>query len=285
MINLLVSFFPGNDPMSLQMRVSVFHVIFNVTTTVLLLPFVKQLVQYSCRVIKDRKQESKAYSLKYIDERLLTMPPVALMQVKKEIDYMLSLVEENIQLSLTSIDGKPETNGEKIAENEEIIDFTNGALTKFLIKLSACVDARNEQKIGAYFHVLNDLERIGDHAENFHEIGQEMLDKKLAFSDTALADIKQMYGAVIDMMTIAKEAFDGENPEHLPALSKLENETDEMKREFSAKHFSRLSEGNCSLEVSPYYTSTITGLERVADHIVNVGYSICNPVGDDEENE
>ena len=65
--------------------------------------------------------------------------------------------------------------------------------------------------------------------------------------------------------------------------AKLENQTDEMKRAFSAKHFSRLSEGSCSLEVSPYYTSTITGLERVADHIVNVGYSICNPVGDDKE--
>ena len=143
----------------------------------------------------------------------------------------------------------------------------------------------DEERIGSYFHVLNDLERIGDHAENFHEIGQEMLAKKLSFSDTALTDIKQMYAVVIDMISIAKDAFDAENPEHLPTLAALENQTDEMKRAFSAKHFSRLSEGNCSLEVSPYYTSTITGLERVADHFVNVGYSICNPVGDDKETE
>ena len=131
--------------------------------------------------------------------------------------------------------------------------------------------------------MLNDLERIGDHAENFHEIGQEMLDKKLAFSDMALSDIKQMYGVAIAMIAIAKDALDTESLDRLPALTDLENQTDEMKRTFSAKHFSRLSEGHCSLEVSPYYTSTITGLERVADHIVNVGYSICNPVGDDEE--
>ena len=282
MINLLVSLFPGSDPMSLQMRVSVFHVIFNVTTTVLLLPFVKQLVQYSCTVIRDKKAETTKHTLKYVDERLLSMPPVALMQAKKEIDYMLSLVEENIGLSVTSITGNPAENAMRITENEEIIDFTNGALTKFLIKLSANVDQRDEQRIGSYFHVLNDLERIGDHAENFHEIGQEMLAKKLSFSDTALSDIKQMYAVVMDMIAIAKAAFDAEDPEHLPTLAALENQTDEMKRAFSAKHFSRLSEGNCSLEVSPYYTSTITGLERVADHIVNVGYSIVNPIGSQE---
>lgn len=285
MINLLTSLFPGEDTMSLQMRVSVFHVIFNVTTTVVLLPFVKQLVQYSCTVIRDKKTETETHTLKYVDDRLLSMPSVALMQAKKEMDHMLSLVEENTRLSLASMEGSPAQNAEKIVANEAIIDFTNGALTQFLIKLSACVDERDEQKIGSYFHVLNDLERIGDHAENFHEIGQEMLGKKLTLSETALADIKQMHSIVMEMIAIAKAAFDSEDPARLPELAQLENQTDEMKRAFSAKHFSRLSEGNCSLEVSPYYTSTITGLERVADHIVNVGYSICNPVGDDKEND
>ena len=283
MINLLVACFPGSDTMSLQMRVSIFHVIFNVTTTLVLLPFVKQLVNYSCLVIRDKQDASEERSLKFVDERLLSMPSVALMQAKKEIDYMLGLVEENIRLSFTSMNGDPAANAGKIVENEEIIDFTNGALTKFLIKLSACVDSRDEQTIGAYFHVLNDLERIGDHAENFHEIGQEMLSKKLTFSDTAREDIQKMHSIVLGMLTIAKDAFDTGHPDHLPELAALENQTDEMKRDCSAKHFSRLSEGHCSLEVSPYYTSTITGLERVADHIVNVGYSILSPVGDDKE--
>ena len=228
-------------------------------------------------------QSSSATSVMVIG--LVNAGVMTLMQAKKEIDHMLSLVEENIGLSLTSIAGTPGENSARITENEEIINFTNSALTKFLIKLSAHVDEQDEQKIGSYFHVLNDLERIGDHAENFHEIGREMLANKLAFSDTALTDIRQMFRVVIDMIAIAKDAFDAENPEHLPTLASLENQTDEMKRAFTAKHFSRLSEGHCSLEVSPYYTSTITGLERVADHIVNVGYSICNPVGDDKEND
>ena len=283
MIRLLVSAFPGSDPMSLQMRVSIFHVIFNVTTTCLLLPFTKQLVQYSCAVIRDKKAEGTQHTLKYVDDRLLSMPSVALMQAKKEIDYMLSLVEENIGLSVASIVGNPSQNAVRITENEEVIDFTNGALTNFLIKLSAHMDGQDEQRIGSYFHVLNDLERIGDHAENFHEIGQEMLSKKLSFSETGLADIRKMFDVVLQMLSIAKDAFDTEHPDHLPELTALENQTDEMKRAFSAMHFSRLSEGHCSLEVSPYFTSAITGLERVADHIVNVGYSICNPTGDDKE--
>ena len=89
MVNFLVSMFPGDDAMSLQMRVSAFHVIFNVTTTVALLPFVKQLVNYSCLVIKDQKAEEEKMTFKYVDERLLTTPPIALMQVKKEIERLL----------------------------------------------------------------------------------------------------------------------------------------------------------------------------------------------------
>ena len=279
-VNLLVSLFPGSDPMSLQMRVSVFHVIFNVTTTLVLLPFVKQLVQYSCKVIHDKQVEEKTYTLKFVDERLLSMPPVALMQAKKEIQYMLSLVEENMRLSLQAVRGG--TGTEKIAENEEIIDFTNGELTRFLIKLSACIDAEGEETIGAYFHVLNDLERIGDHAENFSEIGQEMRGKGLSFSQTALEDFEKMYACVFQMLELAAQAFDSADVERLPQRAKLEHDTDDMKRQFSAKHFARLSEGSCNLEVSPYYTSTVTGLERVADHIVNVGYSILNPIGQEE---
>ena len=285
MVNLLTSFFPGSDPMSLQMRVSIFHVIFNVTTTVVLLPFVGQLVKYSCAVIKDKKAEEKEHTLKFVDERLLSMPSVALMQAKKEIEHMLALVEENVRLSFVSLETGSAEQAAKVAENEEVVDFTNGALTKFLIKLSAYVDPSHEETIGAYFHVLNDLERIGDHAENFHEIGQEMVKKNLSFSDTALEDIRNMHACVAQMLDIAKEAFENLDAQHLPQLTELENQTDEMKRQLSAKHFARLSEGSCTMELSPYYTSTITGLERVADHIVNVGYSILNPVGSEKELE
>ena len=282
-VKMLTSFFPSNDPMALQMRVSIFHVIFNVTTTVLLLPFVKQLVQYSCGVIRDKNTAEETRALKFVDDRIITMPSVALMQAKKEMDYMFSLVEENIALSFKAMETEDLSAGEKIMENEAIIDFTNGALTRFLIKLSSDVEASDEQVIGSYFHVLNDLERIGDHAENFYEIAAEMAGKKIAFSAIGQADMKTMRNQVMKMLAIAKEAFDSLSTEGLAELSTLEEEIDGMKKEFTAAHFARLAEGHCSMEVSPYYSSAIAGMERVADHLVNVGYSIVSPVGSQKD--
>ena len=279
-VDFLISLFPGDDPMSLQMRVSVFHVIFNVTTTVLLLPFVKQLVKYSCAVIKDKKEEEKeTLALKYVDDRLLSMPSVALMLVKKEMDYMLSLVEENTGLAFSAMDGSSLEQGERIIKNEAIIDYTNSALTKFLIKLSVHVEQSDEKIIGSYFHVLNDLERIGDHAENFYEIGVEMAEKKIAFSEMARGDIISMRENVMRMFAISKDAFENHNVKQLPDLTSLEETVDSEKKDLIASHFARLAEGNCSFEVSPYYSSVVLGLERVADHLVNVGYSILNPTG------
>lgn len=278
-VDLLVSLFPGDDQMSLQMRVSVFHVIFNVTTTCLLLPFVKYLVKYSCAIIKDKKEESENITLKFVDDRLLNTPPVALMQVKKEIDYMFSLVAENTSLSFVSIDSGSMEFNEKIRKNEEIIDFTNGALTQFLIKLSADVEESNEKVIGAYFHVLNDLERIGDHAENFHEIGIEMSKKKIAFSQKAHNDITEMRQSIMEMFDISKDIFESLNKENLTKLNALEENVDKTKKDLISSHFARLAEGNCSADVSPYYSSLVSGLERVADHLVNVGFSIVSPTG------
>ena len=282
MINALVSMFPGKDPMSLQMRVSAFHVIFNVTTTCVLLPFVSQLVQYSCRVIKDKQDAAPAHALKYIDERLLTMPPVALMQVKKEIDYMFSLVKQNITHSFAAMKQGNTDKKDLIAANEEVINFTNHALTRFLIKLSPTMEQSDELVIGSYFHVLNDLERIGDHAENFCEIAAEMSAKKIAFSPKAQEDIGRMCDKVMQMLHLSRDAFDNLNQAELTDLNALEEEVDAMKKSLTASHFARLAEGYCSIDVSPYYASAVAGLERVADHLVNVGYSIVNPVGSQE---
>ena len=282
-VELLVNMFPGEDPMSLQMRVSAFHVIFNVSTTLLLLPFTRQLVNFSRKVISDEKEEKETLRLRFVDDRLLSTPKVAMAQVKKEIDYMMALVEENSRLSFVAIDSGTMEHDEKIRKNEEIIDFTNAALTRYLIRLSANVEESDEKIIGAYFHVLNDLERIGDHAENFHEIGVEMIGKGLSFSPRAAGDIHTMREITEKMLEIAKNAFENRDAARLEELSALEQQTDDMKKDLIASHFSRLAEGNCSVDVSPYYSSVIVGLERVGDHLVNVGYSILNPTGDQDE--
>ena len=279
-VAILTSFFPNDaDPMSVQMRVSVFHVIFNVSTTLILLPFVKLLVKYSCFVIKDKKDEKRVLTLKYVDDRLLTTPPIALMQVKKEMDHMFSLVEENLTLSFVAMERGAAEQADRISENEEIINYTNSELTKFLIKLSSGVEESAEMTIGSYFHVLNDLERIGDHAENFYEIAEEMSHKNIDFSDKAKDEIRNLRSNVMLMLEISKDAFENRNKDRLQSLTELEETVDGEKRDLIASHFDRLAEGDCSLDVSPYYSSVILGLERVADHLVNVGYSIINPTG------
>ncbi len=282
-INLLVSMFPGEDPMSLQMRVSVFHVVFNVTTTLMLLPFVKQLVKYSCLIIKDKKNEEEKLSFKYVDERLLSTPPVAIMQVKKEIEYMFDLVEENTTLALVAMNKGSDEYNDIIRKNEKIINFTNNSLTKFLINLSTSVEQSDEKVIGSYFHVLNDLERIGDHAENLHEIGMEMIEKKISFSEKARKEIDEMSNNIMQMFSISKDVFEHSNRSNLPALATLEESVDVQKNELIANHFSRLAEGNCNVDVSPYYSSVVLGFERIGDHLVNVGYSIINPTGSQKE--
>ncbi len=282
-VNFLISVFPGDDTMSLQMRVSLFHVVFNTITTCMLLPFVKPLVDYSCAIIKEKKETKDELSLKYVDDRLISTPPVALMQVKKEIDYMISLAEENTRLSFVAMEEGSSKYNDQIYGNEKIIDYTNSALTGFLIRLSAEVEGSAEKIIGSYFHVLNDIERIGDHAENFNEIGIEMMNKNISFSEHALGGITKMRDTVMQMFTIALNTFETLNKENLSELTQLENSVDGMKKELIARHFERLAEGNCSVDVSPYYSSVIVGLERVADHIVNVGYSIVNPTGSQKE--
>ena len=283
-VNLLMQLIPGDDAMALQMRVSAFHVIFNVTTTLLLLPFVKQLVDFSKLVIHDKKETQKLHSLRFVDDHMLAMPSVAVAQVKLEIGYMLQLAQENIGLSFNAMLAGTDKDSETITENEAIIDFTNSALSNFLIKLSAsALDASSEAVIGSYFHVLNDLERIGDHAVNFLEISQEMRQKDLCYSDQAMLEIRTMCDEVLSMFHVTEQTFENLDQTLLPELTAHENRVDDMKKSLTAKHYARLAEGSCSVTHSPYYTSTVAGLERVADHLVNVGYSIVNPTGSQTE--
>ncbi len=269
-----------NNP---QMQLAWFHVIFNTCNTLFGLPFIKQYVKVSEWLIKDKPKSEDNRQLKYVDERFLKTPPIALMQVKKEIEYMTALARENIENSFEAIFTGSDKNGKEIYEKESIIDFTNHSLSKYLIKLSPLVTAGDEKTIGSFFHVLNDVERIGDHAENFHEIGVQMAEEGLAFSDTALTGIQEMREKVMRMFEIASEAFDDRNSTRLGELTALENEVDEMKRSLSAGHFTRLAEGSCKVELSAYFFSTVAGLERVADHLINVGYSVLNPTGSQSE--
>ena len=275
-VSFLDAIFPNNG----EMQIALFHIIFNVTTTLLLLPFIKWLVRLAELVIREKKKESApAFTLKYVDDRLLKTPPIALMQVKKEVEYMASLANENLERSFDVIFLKDKTKIDKVYEVEEHINFMNNALTKYLIKLSSLVNSEEEKIIGSYFHVLNDIERIGDHAENFLEVGIKLIENNLSFSKEGEEEVKTMYSKVLAMYDLAIEGFDDVKKNHLKELDKYEQQLDDMKDELSSAHFDRLADGKCSIEMGDMFYSIISGLERVGDHLVNVGYSIFNPTG------
>ncbi len=145
------------------------------------------------------------------------------------------------------------------------------------------VDNKTEKKIGSYFHVVNDIERIGDYAKNFLDAAMEMKSKEIHFSGEAKIELNQMYDVLMRMYDIALNRFNNENIQlgDLEELSSLEEQTDKFKEEFSINHFERLAQANCTMELGAYYTSIISSLERVGDHIVNIGFSVENPTGDE----
>ncbi len=265
-----------------QMQIAVFHVIFNVTTTLILVPFTNYLVKLATLAIKDKKEEEKEH-LKYVDERLLVTPAIAYQQVKREIEHMAHLAKDNINASLNDIANPDKNVPQTVYARENTINFTNKSLTDFLIKLSSEVNMSDEKHIGGFFHVINDIERIGDHAKNFIEISEEMVEKELSFSKEARDEIEVMSANIIKMFDLTVEIFDADSAvgskSKLDELSRLEAETDKLKKENIAKHYARLSSNICDASHSPYYVSIITRLERVGDHLVNVGYSVVNPTG------
>lgn len=274
-VNLLNTLLPGNT----QMQIAWFHVIFNLTTTILLIPFINHLVKLAQIVIKEPKGKNAHLHLKYVDDHLLRTPSIALMQVKKEVEYMASLAKENLDRSFNILSSQNDKEASIIFKNEEVINFTNNEVTKFLIKLSPLVDSTSEKIIGSYFHVVNDIERIGDHAKNFVDIGVQMKNEELDFSSKAKEELNLMYKKISEMFDLAMNAFDDSDRSPLDELTKDENIVDEMKDHLSSQHYLRLSLGDCKIELSAYFYSTVSGLERVGDHLVNIGYSILNPTG------
>lgn len=263
-------------------RIAIFHVIFNVTTTLLLLPFIKYLVKLAEFIIRDKKDE-RQNALKYIDDRLLRTPAIAVMQVKKEIENMANLSKINLEKAFNVIITLDTTDGEEICNREDEIDYINSEITKFLIKLSPLVSGDALTQVGSYYHVVNDIERIGDHAQNFYDAAIEMKEQGINFSDAAILELKGMYDTIDKMYDLAMQTFDKTAKVNLHDLDVLEEESDEQKKQLSMAHFERLSQENCTMELGGFFTSLIAGLERVGDHLTNIGYSIQDPTGDQKK--
>ena len=263
------------------LAVAMFLVIYNVVFMLAILPFVEIFERLSIKLIKDKDEEKKKQALKFIDKHLIDTPSVAMMQVNREIKNMMELAHNNLKLGFNRIVTQDTTNDKDIIETEDKIDYINNQITAFLIELTNKVSDHDEVLLGSYFHVINDIERVGDHAYNFYESSLRMVDNDLAFSEVARKEFQEMYNVIDKMFDLAYAIFDNGTRVNLKKLHDLEDQTDGLKNKLSSAHYERIQNNTCKMENSPFYTSLVSELERVADHLVNIGYSIVNPTGDD----
>ena len=274
-----------NMPTTEEFALALFLVIYNVIFVGLAFPFLRPVTAFISRFVKDKEQEKAQSAIKYIDNHLLNTPDVALMQVKKEIYNMLELSYVNYVNGYERVMNIDRTKDKDLIEIEEQIDYINKRVSDFLIALSNKVSLADEKIVGSYFHVINDIERIGDHAYNFYESSLKMNENDLEFSDTARGEMAQMNEVLHKMFKMTLHIFTYRDFSQLKALHDLEDETDKLKSSLSAKHFERITKHQCNNELTPFYSTLISELERVADHLVNIAYSIENPVGDAKEDK
>ncbi|MCR5564819.1 MAG: Na/Pi cotransporter family protein [Gammaproteobacteria bacterium] len=263
-----------------ELPIALFIVFYNLVFMPLLLPLLKPAIKIGCKVIKNKKEESMINAVHFIDDKLLSVPSVALSQVKKEIMNMFTLSKENYLDSMKKMLLNDNSFDKQIAMKESQIDYLNQKITDFLIKLSTKVSLSHEREVGAYFHVINDIERIGDHAFNFYEEKNDLDSKELFFSEAAKSELGGFNEVICEMFDETSNVFENNDISKLKKVHELEDETDNLKKILSDKHFSRIKTNACSQELTSAYLNVLTELERIGDHLTNIAYSIDNPNGD-----
>lgn len=268
----------GSQGLGLAMFTLIYSVVFFVAA----MPLVKPLIKVSEKVIEDKDEESKKQQLLYIDNRLLNTPEIALMEVKNEILHMYNMAMLNFRYGYECLVKSDKTNANSIASTESSIDYINSKITEYLISLSNRVGIESSIVVGSYFHVINDIERIGDHAYNFYENSKKLEENDLKFSQTAINELDRFFDLIMDMSDLTIDIFKNEEYHKLNKLHELEESSDILAKELSDNHYKRMTANECNGALSDDFATLISELERVADHLTNIGYSVINPTGDEE---
>ena len=261
---------------STMVQISIAHIIFNVVSTVVLFPFANVLVKLSCRLVPGKEAADEEMHLKYLDERILNTPPFAIVQVGKEVKRMAEMAQKNFVAASNALIEMDVSNVEKIAEREKAINFLNHKITSYLIKINSLDLLENDSKyIGSLFHVVNDIERIGDHALNLSEAAQKSVEDKLTLSDKAKEELRDLFNTTQELLTGAIDAFDKQTltVDESFKLYELEEHIDDLSDLYQNTHIVRLNNTECSTEAGMLFVNTITDFERVGDHAINIAFS------------
>lgn len=260
------------------------NTLFNVSQAIIFFPFANGIVKLTRLIIPGEDSKEEEMELHYIGKHAVYSPATAMVEAVHEIEDMGSLAMKNLQDSVDAFFERDSEKCSRVYQVEKRIDFLSREITDYLVKINQQeLPVADSMRIGGLFHVVIDIERIGDHAENFADAATNFLDNELELSKKAARKMEEMYGKVKEILTLSLEMFLTENQANLNRILELEREIDEMERKLQKSHIKRLSKGKCSPQAGVVYTDMITGLERVADHATNIAFSILDK--DPEEDE
>ncbi len=263
---------------SMEWKIAIFHTAFNLLTTAILLPFLKPLVRLAEKIVPEKKTEqAKKHTLTFIDNRLLQTPPIAVSNTKKEIIKMAGIAKENLDIATDMLISRNVEKEELLRDNEAALNFLNRSITSFLTKVMGTpITSADEKKLGSYYHVVSDIERIGDYSENLMEYTQKMIKEELEFSDEAKAELSEVATTLSSLFYSSLEVFTNKDVSLLSEVDILEESVDQASRELENRHVERLKKGECDPNTGSVYLQTVSDLERIGDHITNIAYSIKN---------
>ena len=256
------------------------HTIIKIFQVIMLFPFSNAIVKLTYVLVPgdDKKVGYRdSFQLKYIGEKVVFNPATAVVEVMKEIERMASLATENLNRAMNALITLDNEDIEDVYEVEKNINFLNHAITNYLVKINqATLPIEDLKSIGALFHVVNDIERIGDHAENVADSAKQRIGTDVNFSKEAQRGLGEMLDMVNNLIQYSLEMFSTGTEDNLEDIMRLEDAVDEKERELQKDHVGRLTRNECSPEAGMLFSDIVSGLERVADHATNIAFSILN---------
>ncbi len=254
------------------------HTLIKIAQVIMLFPFTGWLVKMTYLIVPGEDQKvgyRESYQLKYIGDKVVFNPATAVVEVIKELERMAFLAEENLNRAMNALITLDEEDIEEVYEVEKNINFLNHAITDYLVKINqTTLPIEDLNSLGALFHVVNDIERIGDHAENVADAARQRKEEGVSISKEAQKELGDMLEMVNKIIRYAVEMFAKSDESHMQEIVTLEDQVDEKERELQKKHVERLTKGECSPEAGMIFSDIVSGLERVADHATNIAFAI-----------
>ena len=256
------------------------HTMIKIFQVIILFPFSGLIVKLSCLCVPGEDAKigyRESYQLKYIGDKVVFNPATAVVEVIKELDRMASLAGENLNRAMNALITLDEEDIEEVYEVEKNINFLNHAITDYLVKINqSTLPIEDLKSIGALFHVVNDIERIGDHAENVADAARQRKEEGTGFSKEAQKELGEMLDMVNTLIQYAVAAFVKGDDSHLKDVQTLEERIDDKEKELQRFHVQRLTKGECSPEAGMIFSDIVSGLERVADHATNIAFAVAD---------